>query len=147
MKLVVKYPELFEKLGVVFSTIIRLILNVLLIILLIALVVGVYKSGHDLVSSLGEPLETLLQRMLLDVVFILALVEISITVLGYLKDGSVHVRYIVDTILIIMLNEVVSLWFKHPDLQTAIGLSILLLSLGAIRVLVTRFSPKHPEVK
>ena len=130
-----------------FSTLIRVVLNVLLIIIVIALLVGTYKSGYDLITSLHDPLETLLQRILLDVVFILALVEVSITVLGYLKDGHVHVRYIVDTVLIIMLNEVVSLWFKHPNLQTAIGISIVIIALGTVRVLVTRLAPPPPENK
>lgn len=147
MKLIVKSPELFERLSIVFSTLIRVVLNVLLIIIVIALLVGTYKSGYDLITSLHDPLETLLQRILLDVVFILALVEVSITVLGYLKDGHVHVRYIVDTVLIIMLNEVVSLWFKHPNLQTAIGISIVIIALGTVRVLVTRLAPSSPENK
>ena len=147
MKLIVKSPELFERLSIVFSTLIRVVLNVLLIIIVIALLVGTYKSGYDLITSLHDPLETLLQRILLDVVFILALVEVSITVLGYLKDGHVHVRYIVDTVLIIMLNEVVSLWFKHPNLQTAIGISIVIIALGTVRVLVTRLAPPPPENK
>ena len=147
MKLIVKSPELFERLSIVFSTLIRVVLNMLLIIIVIALLVGTYKSGYDLITSLHDPLETLLQRILLDVVFILALVEVSITVLGYLKDGHVHVRYIVDTVLIIMLNEVVSLWFKHPNLQTAIGISIVIIALGTVRVLVTRLAPPPPENK
>lgn len=147
MKLVVKYPELFERLSIIFSTLIRAVLNILLVIILIALLVGTYKSGYDLFTSLDQPLETLLQRILLDVVFILALVEVSITVLGYLKDGHVHVRYIVDTVLIIMLNEVVSLWFKHPNLQTAIGISIIILTLGGVRVLVTRLAPQPHQNK
>lgn len=147
MKLIVKYPELFERLSIVFSTLIRAVLNMLLIIIVIALLVGTYKSGYDLITSLHDPLETLLQRILLDVVFILALVEVSITVLGYLKDGHVHVRYIVDTVLIIMLNEVVSLWFKHPNLQTALGISIVITSLAGVRVLVTRLAPPPPENK
>jgi len=83
--------------------------------------------------------------MLLDTVFIVALVEIAITVLGYLKDGRVHVRYIVDTILIIMLNEIVTLWFTHPKLQDMIGISIIVLTLALIRVSVTKFAPKDMD--
>ncbi len=147
MKLIVKSPELFQKLSIIFSTLIRAVLNILLIIIIIALLVGTYKTGYDLLTSLHEPLETLLQSILLDVVFILALVEVSITVLGYLKDGHVHVRYIVDTVLIIMLNEVVSLWFKHASLQTAIGISITIVALGSVRLLVTRFAPQPHENK
>ncbi len=143
MELRAKYQRSFEKLTVFFSTLIRVVLNVLVIIISCALIVGVFKAGVDLFSSLNKPLETLLQQMLLDVVFIVALVEITITILGYLKDGYVHVRYIVDTILIIMLNEVVTLWFKGPKLEEAIGLGIILTVLAAVRVSVVRFGPNH----
>ena len=145
MKLIAKYPKLFFQLTVYFSTIIRLVLNVLLVIICAALIVGVYKAGDGLLHSLHQSLDYILQQMLLDIVFIVALVEVSITILGYLKDGSVHVRYIVDTVLIIMLNEVVSLWFKKPNLQQAIGIGVILAILAGVRICVTRFAPKERD--
>jgi uncharacterized membrane protein (DUF373 family) len=142
MELQAKHPKLFERLSVYFSTFIRLLLNILLIVVIGALVVGVFKAGIDLVQSIHKPLDTLLQQMLLDVVFIVALLEITITILGYLKDGKVHVRYIVDTILIIMLNEVVSLWFKKPSLEEMAGVAIIILTLAIVRVTTIRFDTK-----
>jgi uncharacterized membrane protein (DUF373 family) len=142
MELLSKYPKLFARLSVYYSTFIRFLLNVLLIIIIGALVVGVFKAGHDLVTSLNKPLEAILQQMLLDVVFIVALVEITITILGYLKDGKVHVRYIVDTILIIMLNEVVSIWFKKPTLAEAGSLAIIIATLALIRISTILYDPK-----
>lgn len=145
MKLIVAHEELFEKLTVWFATAIRLVLNLLLIIITLALVVGVIKSGVDLFHSLREPLDVILQNMLLDAVFIVALVEITITILGYLKDGRVHVRYIVDTVLVIMLNEIVSMWFKHPKLDYSISLSVIVAVLAAVRISVTKWAPKHDD--
>lgn len=141
MQLKGNYERLFAKISIYFSTFIRFLLNILLIIIVFALLIGVYKAGFDLVTSLHDPLEKILQRMLLDVVFIVALVEITITVLGYLKDGYVHVRYIVDTVLIIMLNEIVSLWFRHASLQEAIGISTIVAVLAAVRITTVKFSP------
>ncbi len=143
MELRVRYQRLFDRIAVFFSTAIRFLLNALILVITVALAVGVVKSGIDLFSSLNKPLETILQQMLLDIVFIVALVEIAITILGYLKDGYVQVRYIVDTILIIMLNEVVTVWFKGASLQESIGLAIIILSLAIVRITVIRFSPEH----
>jgi uncharacterized membrane protein (DUF373 family) len=146
MKLIVKHQKFFERLTVSYATGIRLVLNLLLVIIVCALIVGIIKAAIDLVGSLHNPLEAILQSVLLDVVFILALVEVTITVLGYLKDGRVHVRYIVDTVLIIMLNEIVSMWLKHDmSLQQAIGLSILLATLAAVRISVVRFVPTNND--
>jgi uncharacterized membrane protein (DUF373 family) len=146
MKLIVKHQKLFERLTVSYATGIRLVLNLLLVIIVCALIVGIIKAAIDLAGSLHNPLEAILQSVLLDVVFILALVEVTITVLGYLKDGRVHVRYIVDTVLIIMLNEIVSMWLKHDmPLQQAIGLSILLATLAAVRISVVKFAPVNND--
>jgi uncharacterized membrane protein (DUF373 family) len=145
MKLIVKHQKVFTQITVYFATVTRILLNILVIITTLALAVGVAKAGHDLFADLHKPLSILLQNMLLDIVFILALVEVTITILGYLKDGRVHVRYIIDTIMIIMLNEVVSLWFKHGDLQQSIGISIILATLAAVRVSVVRFAPDHDD--
>lgn len=141
MELRVKYGRLFEKGTVFYSTLIRVLLNALVVIICCALIVGVVKAGIDLFTSLNKPLEALLQQLLLDIVFIVALVEITIVILGYLKDGAVHVRYIVDTILIIMLNEVVVIWFKGASLQEAISLAVVLLTLGAIRISTVIWGP------
>lgn len=148
MELRVRYQRLFERITVFFSTAIRFMLNALILVITVALAVGVIKSGVDLYTSLHKPLEVILQQLLLDIVFIVALVEIAITILGYLKDGYVQVRYIVDTILIIMLNEVVTVWFKGASLQESIGLAIIILSLAVVRITVIRFSPdRHTDDK
>ena len=145
MKLITKNPRLFAQASIYTATIIRVLLNLLLLVIVAALAVGVYKSGYDLVHDLSQPLEVLLQHVLLDIVFIAALVEISITILGYLKDGRVHVRYIVDTILIIMLNEIVSLWFAKPkpNLAQAIGIGITVLVLAVVRFSVMYTEHRH----
>jgi uncharacterized membrane protein (DUF373 family) len=143
MKLRVVDEKFFDRPALWFGSAIRVGLCLLVVILMAALLVGIVKAGIDLVYSIRKPLEVILQSLLLDAVFILALTEIVITVLGYLRDGSVHVRYIVDTILIIMLNEVVAIWFKGPTLETAIGLSVTVATLAGVRIAVTRFAPDH----
>lgn len=142
VKLISKNDDALVRITVFFSLLLRIVLNALLILLTLALVIGVAKSGYDLLTSLRNPLDQVLQKVLLDTVFIVALLEISITILGYLKDGRVHVRYIVDTILIIMLNEIVVLWFRHPKLTDMIGIAIIVSVLTMIRVAVTRYAPK-----
>ncbi len=145
MELRVRYQKLFERIAVFFSTAIRFMLNALVLIISIALVVGVIKAGIDLFANINKPLEVLLQQMLLDIVFIVALVEITIAILGYLKDGAVHVRYIVDTILIIMLNEVVTIWFKGASLEESISLAVILLALAAIRITTIVWGPDRDK--
>lgn len=141
MRLHVKFPKLFSAISIYIGTFIRLIINILLVLICFALVFGVSKAGYDLFTNIGTPVDKLLPQLLVDTVFIVALVEISLLLISYLKEGYVHVRYIVDTILIIMLNEFVVVWFDHPTLEKMIGLSIIVAVLVLARISVIRFSP------
>lgn len=143
MEFRVKYDWIFKNSSVWIATIIRIVLNVLLLIIVGALIIGVIKAGADLVRSIHEPLHQILQTILLDTVFILALTELTLTLLGYLKDGRVHVRYIIDTVLVIMLNELVTLWFAGATLDKVIGLSLIITVLGGMRFAAIRFAPEH----
>ncbi|HEX8227609.1 MAG TPA: phosphate-starvation-inducible PsiE family protein [Candidatus Saccharimonadales bacterium] len=143
MKLNPKNNTFFVRLSEFFSTFLKYALNMLLLLLCIALVAGIVKAGYNLFTSFEKPLPEILQAVLVDTVFIVAILEIAITILGYLKDGQVHVRYIVDTILIIMVNEIVVLWFQKPELEKMIGISVIVLTLALIRISVTRFAPKE----
>ena len=146
MRLHVKFPKLFSAISIYIGTFIRIIINVLLVLICIALVFGVFKAGYDLFTNIGTPVDKLQPQLLVDTVFIVALVEISLLLMAYLKEGYVHVRYIVDTILIIMLNEFVVVWFDHPTLEKMIGLSIIVAVLLVARFTVVRFSPSATTI-
>lgn len=52
---------------------------------------AIFKSAQDSTRAVHEPLEVILQNLLLDVVTILAVVEIATIVVGYLRDAHVHI--------------------------------------------------------
>jgi uncharacterized membrane protein (DUF373 family) len=53
------------------------------------------------------------------------------TCVTYLTEGRVKVTFIVDTILVVMLTEVISQWFKDGDLIRLAALGGFYSSLGA----------------
>lgn len=128
-----------------FSTLVRVVLSGMLVVVIAAMAISVGKAGHELITTIHEPLEVILRNILLDVVFVLALLELTIITLGYLKDGRVHVRYIVDAVLIIILNEVVTTWFTKVTLEKSLSLAIIMLVLVAVRIGVTRFAPSKDD--
>lgn len=115
MKLDVENAKKFEKISFYFASFIRFVMVALLLIISAVLVFGVFKTGYDFFISFNQETEQLLPKIIVDTVFIIALVEISLMLLAYLRDGRVHVRYIIDTILIVMLSEFVVIWFDEPD--------------------------------
>ena len=63
------------------------------------------------------------------------------TTVTYFQEGRVKVTFIVDTILVVMLTEVISQWFKGGDWQALTVLCGILLILGVVRIMAVRWSP------
>ena len=125
---------------------VKLVLSLLILTILAALAGGVVKTFLDLKLLLSHPVEVALRQVLIDTLILLAVVEVFKTTLTYFSEGRVKVTFIVDTILVVMLTEVIAQWFKGGSLIHLAVLGGILLTLGAMRVLAVRFSPVHGDV-
>jgi hypothetical protein len=69
--------------------------------------------------------------------------------LAYLTEGRVKVTFIVDTILVVMLTEILSLWLKGGEGTTFTLLLSVIAVLSGVRILAIRFSPSsaNPDVR
>ena len=94
---------------------IRFTLNLLIITILVGLVGGVVKTFMDLRLLLSTDLEVALRHIIVDTLTILAVVEVLKTTLTYCSDGRVRVTFIVDTVLVVMLTEIISRWFSGEE--------------------------------
>ena len=124
---------------------IKLVLSLLILTILLALTGGVIKTLLDLTLLLHNPVEVALRQIIIDTLILLAVVEVFKTTLTYFSEGRVKVTFIVDTILVVMLTEVISEWFKGVHVEQFAVLGVILLALAAIRVLAVRFSPTHGD--
>ena len=124
---------------------IKLVLSLLILTILLALAGGVAKTFLDLGMLLPHPVEVALRHIIVDTLLLLAVVEVFKTTLTYFSEGRVKVTFIVDTILVVMLTEVISQWFKGAHLNEFAVLGVVLLTLAVIRVLAVRFSPAHGD--
>jgi uncharacterized membrane protein (DUF373 family) len=124
---------------------IKLVLSLLILTILLALTGGVIKTLLDLTLLLHNPVEVALRQIIIDTLILLAVVEVFKTTLTYFSEGRVKVTFIVDTILVVMLTEVISEWFKGVHVEQFAILGVILLALAAIRVLAVRFSPTAGE--
>lgn len=120
---------------------IRLVLSLLILTILLALAGGVVKTFLDLGTLFHHPVEVSLRLIIVDTLILLAVVEVFKTTVTYFDEGRVKVTFIVDTILVVMLTDVISQWFKDGDLTHLAVLGAVLLVLAVIRVLAVRHSP------
>jgi uncharacterized membrane protein (DUF373 family) len=117
------------------------VLSLMIVTLLAALTGGVLKTFLDLWKLADHQTEIVLRQVIIDMLILLAIVEVFKTTVTYFSEGRVKVTFIVDTILVVMLTEVISQWFKGGNWQALAALGGILLTLGIIRVMVVRWSP------
>jgi uncharacterized membrane protein (DUF373 family) len=122
----------------------RFILSLLTLTILLGLGGGVVKTFLDLRLLLSTDVEVALRQVLVDTLTLLAVVEVLKTTLAYCSDGRVRVTFIIDTVLVVMLTEVISRWFTSGEWHQFAILGCMLLTLGVMRVVAIRYSPAPP---
>lgn len=120
---------------------IRIALSGLLVLILATLVGGIAAVGWELRRLFVEDVELVLRHVLIGILILLAVVEVFKTTLAYLAEGRVKVTFIVDTILVVMLTEIISLWLRGGDWRSFALLLAVNGGLAGVRVLAVRFSP------
>ena len=72
-----------------------------------------------------------------------AVVEVLRTALAYFTEGRVKVTYIIDTVMVTVLTEVMAFWYKEMEWEELGMVIALVLSLALIRIFAVRFSPRR----
>jgi len=124
----------------------RFILSFLTLTILLGLAGGVVKTFLDLRLLLSTDVEVALRQVLVDALTLLAVVEVLKTTAAYCSDGRVRVTFIIDTVLVVMLTEVISRWFTSGEWHQFAILGGILLTLGVMRVVAIRYSPATPTL-
>ena len=119
----------------------RFILSLLTLTILIGLAGGVVKTFLDLRLLLTADVDVALRQVVVDTLTLLAVVEVLKTTLAYCSDGRVRVTFIIDTVLVVMLTEVISRWFTGGEWHQFAILGGILLTLGLMRIVAVRYSP------
>ena len=126
----------------VLAIFVRYLLYAMVAVIALGLLLGIGQTLVNLILANHSDVETFVKSSLLNTIILLALFEVFNTALNYLAHGRVRVTFVIDTVLIVMLNEVLSLWFSG-NITILIPLLVCLSVLMAIRVFAIRFSPKR----
>ncbi len=124
---------------------IKIVLSLLIITILLGLTGGVFRIFLNLQTLFNHPIEQALRHLIVDTLIILAIVEVFKTTLTYFSEGRVKVTFIVDTILVVMLTEIISKWFSEAPVSQWLTLGGILLILGIIRIVAVQWSPTKSE--
>ncbi|NTU73036.1 hypothetical protein HGB07_02570 [Candidatus Roizmanbacteria bacterium] len=120
------------------------LLQFLILVILLGFLGGTIKTASDLTMIMRSSVVESLRVAIINILALLALLEVFRTVQSYLDYGRVKVTFIVDTVLIILLNEVISYWFQSGLLTKMAPLLITIGILLLVRIAAIRFHP-HKE--
>lgn len=103
---------------------------------------GVIVLALDLRLVLTSGWAGVAERAIIDTLIMLALLEVIRTLQSYLKLGRVRVTFILDTALVVLIGELMGLWFREyaPE-KVLLGLGVIVALVG-LRIVTARFSPE-----
>lgn len=124
---------------------VKVILSIIIIFLLATMLLMVLKSILMFKDLWELNVQEISKIVIINVLMVLALLEVFITTLTYFSEGRVRVTFIIDTVLVVVLTEVMAFWFKDVEYQKLVMVIALVLTLIVARILAIKFSPAKEE--
>jgi uncharacterized membrane protein (DUF373 family) len=121
----------------------RALLSLLIVAIQLAILAGILRTFYDTRLLLRPDFLAATKCVLVDILTVLALVEVLRTALAYFSEGRVKVTYIIDTVIVTVLTEVMAFWYKDTGWEEIAMVIALVLSLAGVRIIAVRFSPRR----
>jgi uncharacterized membrane protein (DUF373 family) len=126
----------------VYPALVRTLAGLLIVTLCLWMLAGVAQTLWSLRDLLTGGWTALAEHMIVNALIMLALLEVIRTLQVYLKLGRVRVTFILDTALVVLIGELMGLWFREyaPE-KVLLGVGVIV-ALVALRIVTARFSPE-----
>ena len=126
-----------------FETSARVLLSFLIMAIFCAILAGIGYTFYDLRLVLQLEFHYFFKTIIVDMLTVLAMVEVLRTALAYFTEGRVKVTYIIDTVIVTVLTEVMAFWYREMEWEQIAMVIALVLSLAGVRIIAVRFSPRR----
>lgn len=121
--------------------IIQFIVGILMLALYLWIGVGILNLMSNLPHIFKDGWANVVEHIIIDVVLVLAVLELIRILQSYLAVGRVKVTFILDVALVVLIGELIGLWYKAYTL-IEVGLHIAVIAvLTLLRIVSIRFSP------
>jgi uncharacterized membrane protein (DUF373 family) len=126
----------------VYPALVRTLTGLLIVTLCLWMLAGVVHTLWGLRELFTGGWTALAEHMIVNALIMLALLEVIRTLQAYLKLGRVRVTFILDTALVVLIGELMGLWFREyaPE-KVLLGVGVII-ALVALRIVTAKFSPE-----
>jgi len=139
--------EMNKKISRYFEVAAKAVISLVVIAIFATILAGTAYTVYDFRLIFSEPFHEAFRTILIDILTVLAIMEILRTALAYYSYGRVKVTYIIDAVLVTTLTEILAFWYRDIEWQKLFMALSLVLSLALVRIIAIRFSPmKEKEV-
>ncbi len=127
---------------VIYPALVRHLTGLLILALCLWMLAGIIHLVAGLRETFAAGWASIAEHVIIKALIMLALLEVIRTLQAYLKLGRVRVTFILDTALVVLIGELMGLWFKEyaPE-KVLLGLGVIV-TLVALRIVTARFSPE-----
>jgi len=125
-----------------YGLMVRVLIGLLMLSLSLWLATGIFSlTKHLWVAVTGEWGHEA-EKIIIDVVIILAILELVRTLQSYLELGRVKVTLILDAALVVLIGELISLWYRDYTATEVILSMGVITMLTLLRIITVKFSPE-----
>ncbi len=142
-----KFEETFSN---IIKAIMRIILYFLASIVMLIIIFQLIKLMFDLKDILFEFVKTdeSSKKAIVSVLNLFILIEFFRGIISYFEFDRLKLSYITDAALVFIIREVmITLFYKHINLNLSITYSIIILSLATLRTLSIIFTPDREKIE
>jgi uncharacterized membrane protein (DUF373 family) len=127
---------------VFYPTLIRFLIGLLIAVFCLWMVAGGFSMAVALAHGFGAGWAAAAENAIIDGLILLALLEVIRTFQAYLKLGRVRVTFIIDTALVMLIGELMGLWFRAYTPEKVLLALFVIVTLTFLRILTGRYSPE-----
>lgn len=134
----INMPRLLRRID--YDAIVRSLTGLLILVLALWMLAGIVRLVIDLYLSLAYKWTHSAEEIIVSALIMLALLEIIRTLQTYLELGRVRVTFILDTALVVLIGELIGLWFKdYPSDKVLLSLAVIA-TLVVLRIITAKYS-------
>jgi uncharacterized membrane protein (DUF373 family) len=125
-----------------YPTLVRVLAVLLILTLGLWMLAGVLRLLLGLAEIPSGNWTLLAEHAIIDSLVILAQLELVRTLQAYLTLGRVRVTLILDTALVVLIGELMGLWFREYAPEKVLLSLAVIVALVLLRVVTMKFSPE-----
>jgi uncharacterized membrane protein (DUF373 family) len=124
----------------VYPCLVRFLTGMLIVALCLWILAGVIYLIAGLPEILSADWAGMAEHVIIKALIMLALLEVIRTLQAYLKLGRVRVTFILDTALVVLIGELMGLWFKeYSPAKVMLGVVVIAILVG-LRIVTAKYS-------